>query len=210
MFTPGRPITVPAGYILVAAALVVGLLIGAYIIGYRNAENVMQSQFDESWLEAARTNEQFADMTDPLGGNANRGGTSREPTDTTVNSARPDSSMNRPASVPPPSDSLGPIDQPPLRDGTYHFVLATTRIDGAIRLAEFCRDQQLDAYVVTSKMSNRQKVIVFPALTSGSNSSAEAVSLKQKIERVGRKWKSEQGGASNFSDAYIEPVSRLQ
>ncbi len=83
-----------------------------------------------------------------------------------------------------------PIQSDPRVKGVNYFVLIHTRLENATKLARFCRDLGVDAYVVPAKnVSLLHMVIVLPGYASGDSSSEPVRLLKQRIAEVIRKWK---------------------
>jgi hypothetical protein len=88
--------------------------------------------------------------------------------------------------------------------GWTYYVLAETTPQGAVRLAEFCRANGLETYIVTAN-NGRRKVIAFPGF-QGSALSATATAIKERITSVGVKFKRQNKNAgTDLSDAYPSP-----
>jgi len=103
---------------------------------------------------------------------------------------------------PEPTPGAGPAEQEPRQDGKWYFVLAETRPEGARRLAVYCREQGLDAVVISGHNTRLERVIALPGLDSASTTTDAYRSLDVRIRDVGRRWKAS-GGTTNLSDRYL-------
>ena len=81
-----------------------------------------------------------------------------------------------------------------------YFIIAETHEQGATALAEFCRIQGLETYVVLAK-NDRRRVIAFPGFEARDRTSAQVKTLEAKIHSVGDLWKRNKG-TSDLRDAY--------
>lgn len=208
----GRKVAFPVGYVLVAAAGTAAVLIMAYMFGHGRGAVEAKNQFDQTLLDSSNSAELGRNTTDPL--LAMRPGTLTNP------SARDDSlqphrnqdsrsgapvsnaASNRPAGN-LGSRPAGPIASDPRVAGKHYYVLATTRRDGAVRLAEFCRQHGLEAYVIGGHNDRFSQVIALPALDTGSSSNPTVAAMREQIIRIGRLWEKAEPGATNLSDAYV-------
>jgi len=203
---PARMVRVPMGYLLLAAAGVVVGVVGAYMLGSWQGGRAERAAIDETLLAGAPGPR----ADDPLSGPV---------------AARPEALDRPPAMAEPPSrgsaappngvpalmaDERGwfPIDTDPRRPGLHYLVLAETRPEGALRLAAFCRDEGLESYVIASNNARFRRVIAFPGLGTGNESTPEMRGLRERVHRVGMDWKARYPGESDLSDAY--PISGSQ
>ncbi|MCH2135700.1 MAG: hypothetical protein MK101_03845 [Phycisphaerales bacterium] len=90
----------------------------------------------------------------------------------------------------------------PRSAGSWYFVLAETRPEGARRLAAFCRAQGLDAAVVSGHNARLERVVALPGLESASTTTDAYRTLDERIRDVGRRWKA-QGNSTDLSDRYL-------
>ena len=90
----------------------------------------------------------------------------------------------------------------PRKKGLNYFVLAETREAGAKKIAEYCRANGLESYVIPGKNDGLRRVIVLPGFESGARSSQEVKSLESRMQDVGDKWKKAERGNSDFRGAY--------
>lgn len=202
---PGRFIQIPVGYIFVAIAGVVILVILAYMLGYSRAQ------------QASRLVDE-ADV-DPTLIAAGNGRLPRDPLDRTVEPPRQPAGSSTPARPGGGSGTAGAAQtgpsawgaiQPssdPRRPGLEYFVLATTRETGAVRLAEFCRERGLETYAV--RLNNTQwQVIALPGFEPSERTGPRVREMREAINRIGDSWKTHERGATNLRDAYLAPYGR--
>ncbi|MCP3906159.1 MAG: hypothetical protein GY715_21250 [Planctomycetes bacterium] len=200
---PARTVRVPMGYLLLAAAAVVVGLAGAYMIGAWQGARAERAELDQALL----ANSPGGHADDPLSGPV---------------AARPEELDRAPGiAAPPPRDERvpvsvpvldergwGPVNADPRQADRHYLVLAETRPEGALRLAEFAREEGLETYVITSNNPRFRRVIALPGLPSGSEVSPEMRGLRERVRRVGQAWKARYPGESDLSDAY--PITGSQ
>ena len=102
-------------------------------------------------------------------------------------------------------DAWGAIDSDPRQAGFYYFCLVTTTDrPAALRLAEFCRDSGLEAYVIARHNRRNVRVIVLPGFQTQHATDPAVVTIRARILDVGRKWKSLHSGHRDLRDSYLE------
>jgi len=191
-----RTVRIPAGYLLLAAAgvAVLGLLV--YMIAFRLGEQAARTEFDRRFLETTENPAPASRAADPL----------LEPPAPPRNRTPPsDAHTASPAPherVGSPPRSWGPIDSDPRHADLYYLVLAETRREGAWRLAEFCRQRGLEAYVTPSN-NKRFRVFVLPGLPAEGKVDPREQPLRDQVFRIGDAWKAQHAGESNLRDAYL-------
>ncbi len=211
--TPGQVIRVPVGWLLLSAAVVLILLIGIYILGHRAGAEAKEAEFKGLiTFPAGGVN---AQTRDPLN-------TPEKPTESPLpsvspppetHSATPNKTTSSktpgftPPPVTPPASEIGPLESDPRLPGWSYFVLAETTPDGSRRLAQFCRDNGLESYVVPGNNTRRRKVIVLPGFPAPARlTSREVKSLQNAIHTLGEKWQRQEPGATNLRDAYLQKI----
>jgi hypothetical protein len=159
---PGRVIRLPVGYVLVAGTLTLVLLVSAYTIGYRSGQRLERHRYEQAvGSSVAGVADQDLTTLDPLAASPSASGRGLLSSSTPANS---------PSTVKPtPRANWGDIESDPRKKGFYYYVLATTKPDGARRLANFCRNNGLETYVVPcdNKPSFRWVVAEFPRQGAG-------------------------------------------
>jgi hypothetical protein len=192
--SPGRALVLPVGYLLLAGALALVLVVMAYIIGYDRGDATARRELAEGgWPVGDMQAGGWPGGQDPLTVTDQPGGGvlgSPEPTVAPPN--------------PQPADPSGevPIEFDPRVAGYNYFILVETTRDGALRLAEFCRSHGLETYVVAGKNS-RRRVIALPGYDV-SRTDPEVLALERRIHDVGNLWKQLENGRTNLHDAYPE------
>ncbi|HRQ76578.1 MAG TPA: hypothetical protein PK098_11730 [Phycisphaerales bacterium] len=202
---PGRFIQFPVGYVFVAVAAVVIVVILAYMFGYSRAQQasrlVDEADVDPTLIAAGNGRL----PRDPLDRTADP---PRQPAERSSTPARPGGSGTAGTATNIPQQ-WGPV-QPasdPRRSGLEYFVLATTREAGAVRLAEFCRERGLETYAV--RLNNTQwQVIALPGFEPSERAGPRVREMREAINRIGDSWKNHERGATNLRDAYLAPYGR--
>ncbi len=190
--SPGRTVRFPVGYLFIAGAVVAGIVVGTYIFGYRRGDESAQAGYDESLLALARRSDEAP---------------TRDPLIVPGRLAVPQEWVTEPppAAAPPPAPAPGPDGQifhDPRQPGLTYFVLVETVVDGAERLARYCRAHGLEAYVVAGGTGRFRKVIALPGFEPAQRSSHEVKVLEAQIHNVGDQWKHHERGATDLRDAY--------
>jgi hypothetical protein len=198
LLAPGRTFRVPAGYLLIALAVVVLLLAASYMLGYKHSQRVEKASFDE-WLRKNWVTSGGVD--DPL----TPAQASPVAVDTPIIRIEEPLETTPAPSPPPARASTGggfhPIDADPRQAGIHYMILVETREDGALRLARFCRDEGLEAYVVRGYKGSLRRVIVLPGLSGHDDPRHRP--LRERINEVGRAWKRLRPSESDLGDAYL-------
>ena len=190
---PGQVLSVPVGYLLVAAAGVVLLLVVAYTTGYQRAGKLLRREYERQLLA------QVEALANP----------EQRPRDPLVDSMWEEAGSDDGASsLAVPSGSIetepgwGPLFSDPRRPNHRYFVLMETNHAGAERLATYCRDRGLETYVVVShNNASRRLVIAVPGFeTSIPTGDPRVQALRRRIHVIGSTWK--QQGGTDLQDAY--------
>lgn len=196
---PGRYLQIPVGYIFVASALIVLLAALAYMVGHSRGYGAAKAAAAEE-LEATHLADERRRPSDPLDRHAaTTADTAQQPT------------HNRPATTPQRQTAAGgtpagwgPIQSDPRQEGMNYFVLATTTPEGALRLAEFCRQRGLETYVVSGNNARLRRVIALPGFESGQRTSQPTREVEALIHRIGESWSKTEPGATDLRDTYPE------
>lgn len=195
----GRLIRLPAGWVIVGAVVGVIAILLAYTTGHQRGQSAARAKFERGIASAAGASEDLTTL-DPLVEPAPANGRG-------VLSYAPPGGDNKPAATnvarsASPS-AWGPVEpkQDPRRKGLTYFILAETNQSGAVKLAEYCRASGLETYVVLAKNSRRQ-VIAFPGFPRSERLKPQVKALEAQIHEIGAKWKRNERGDSDLSDAY--------
>ncbi len=182
-FSPGRTIRLPVGYLFLAAAGLILLGVFAYMFGYQHGERATELQFgDLADRTGAIPSAQIAQ--DPMATDSRAGGGS--PRSATYGPAVRRSSTG---SMVTNAGRWGPIQSDPREAGLNYFILIHTQRENAIKLANFCRNESLEAYVVKAKNMNQYQVIVLPGYRKGARELEQIRDLERRIKAVTRMWK---------------------
>lgn len=179
----GRAIRLPVGYVWLGAAGAVLVVVAAFSTGYLRGHREATTTLERQWLQ---THQQSMPVPPPEIAPGVPGATIPP-------AAAPDGNDIVAAAVvgrAVRSDAEAPIQSDPRVKGMNYFVLIHTRLENAIRLARFCRDLGVDAYVVPAKnVSLYHMVIVLPGYARGERSVEPVRFLEQRIAEVVRKWR---------------------
>ncbi len=199
--SPGRVLRLPVGYVLLASALSIALVVTAYVFGYRQASETAAAHTEQTLLQGQLP-------VDPLGaGESTATGADprTSPPMLSVISQSPDTNGggSSPTVTPPQAaGGWGPIFSDPRQAGLSYYILMTTDRAGAERVVRFCRDQGLETYAVGRNNASNHRVIAFPGFKSQEQSSERIRALDALIGRIGTQWKRDNGGATDFHDRY--------
>lgn len=195
--TPGHTLRVPVGFLLLGGAAVLVLVIGAYVVGYHMADRAIQSEYDQALLDRSRKTAAAQAARDPLNAPAPVAGPITPPL----------GRQEQTTAAPQMPAGWGPVTPAEGSDprvvGLHYFIVAETHPDGALRLAQFCRSQGLEAYVVPAHNAARRRVIILPGFETRARTNADVERLEERIFEVGAQWKAAERGASDLRDAYM-------
>lgn len=188
---PGNAVRIPVGFVLLAAAAILVLLLGVYMIGYARGERTTRKQYEDMILGSVPVSMSTPDTGHlPQAEVDQAGGTVNAPPGASLVSWQP-------IEVPAGADPRIP--------GHYYFVLDTTSNDRAVALANFCRslqDDPLEAYVFGDKIFVRF-VVVLPGFLTRTPSSPDVQSMAIRIEKAWRRWKESGHDGGEVSGAYL-------
>lgn len=193
----GHALRIPVGYVFLVIPAVLIIVVIAYMFGFTRGDTgtdepviptpgfAVNDPLARPLLNEA--GKPPANTTRPSGGNA---------TSTTPKTA---------ALLSIDVSKLGPIESDPRQRGLNYHVLATTHHEGAMRLATFCRQHGLAAYVVPArgKPSLRQ-VILLPGFDREALKSEVADQFKRMILDVGQKWDKQEPGSDDLSSFILQ------
>lgn len=198
LFSPGRVVRVPVGYLFFAAAAVLALIVAGYALGYkkRDAEAAAERQ-----REAQRA---LDGVTDPLQ-------TAQEPTQGVVPAEGRTAAMpERTAPAVPlrtgPGGRVVRIDAPgadPRQPGLNYLVIAFLPEKEAQRAAEFLAGQGLEIGLV--KADNRpswREIVDLQGLEASQLGGDASDRIRQRVTALGREYKRQERGPVDFADAY--------
>lgn len=193
-----RAVRVPMGYIFVAGALVVVLVVGGYLVGYRRADSALR---DRERLLAQRELESA--VQDPLLEDAPvnpqllpNAGASPETTSGT-NATNEPRQPERQA----PAREVAPGADPRI-PGLNYFIVAYTSPEEAQEAVDFLAANGVNAAVFETRDDRFRHVIALRGFTSEEMKAGEHESFKARLQSLGRIWERDHGGSANWADTY--------
>jgi hypothetical protein len=169
VLTGAKVIRVPLGYLLLGVALILVIALAAYLIGHSRGQSNQDVAIQGRIGNAEQQGGGVGAIAPPLmqsGGSASRA---------------PDLADSS------PSRTAGPIESNPRKIGENYFVLVQTSRTNAIRVAEFCRKNGLEAYV--DRVNNADfRVFVLPGYAAEAAASPAVAELERRIEEVKEAW----------------------
>ena len=198
---PGRTVRLPVGYVLLAAATMLALVIATYVLAFQRGRTVGKADIKSQMISDLNGSPESRVASDPLYElNANPSG-SKAGNDS-LSGANRRSAAKAPGR---PASAWGPVvvdaRNDPRKKGLNYFVLIETQEAGARKVADFCRSNGLETYVVPGK-NDRRRVIVCPGFEAAARLSPDVKALEDRIQEVGDKWKKAERGNSDFRGAY--------
>lgn len=185
--SPGRSLRVPIGYIFLTIAAVFVVIIGTFIFGHLRGGQDKEREFgDFGPLNKDGGSPIIAQ--DPMGQDSQpiiMGGGERYAETSTFNDSATGTAGFENSSA---RSEWGAIESDPRQEGYNYYILIHTTRENARKLAQFCRDERIRAYVVRPGRMNQYQVFVLPGYLRGGSNSAEIIWLKSRLKAVTRKW----------------------
>jgi len=176
----------PAVLIIIAAV--------TYVVGYsraRDAERQTATQDHQALQESMQIAAQLGTNQDASQKNTSANGPAANRDGTNTPGGAGSGVSPKPATPNPPS-KWGPIESDPRKVGLNYFTLIHTGREGAVRVAAYCRQYGLEAYVVPVK-NEVYRVFVAPGFPADDLASSEAAAVKQRIDEVRTRWRAQFG-----------------
>ena len=174
-WSPGHSMRVTMGHLMVVVAAVLVLVIITWMIAFRQGELQARAELESVIFQPV--------TTDPV----------LEPVPSVV-IADPGAGLE----VAVDADLVGD----PRHQGFFYFLLAATRLEGAMRLARFCRELGLETWVIPRDNAGLARVIALPGVETTSRTEEACRVLDDRIGAIGLRWK-ESGGTSSLEDRYL-------
>jgi hypothetical protein len=179
----------PVGYAFFLAAAVLGLFALGWALGHRSAVNKAREE------QAARAASEFegpGPTRDLYGSNA-----PAQPSPPVVDQRQ----APRQSSV--PQRPIVP-DRDPREAGLNYYIVDRYDPATAARAVEFLRASGMDVVALPDENPTFHLIVALPGFPRGSLSSPEAKAVGDQIRRLGRVWKQQQRGPSDFSSCYLK------
>lgn len=203
----GRTVRLPVGYLLVGATLAMLFIVIAYSVGYSNGrerERLASQQQAESLNENSRIANELTNSGSGTDAASNRRPTPPDRTGGTSTPGNTGGAGNTGTNQPRigdsssgtnsgrPTDTGGsarPIETDPRQEGLNYFYLVTTSHENAVRVAQFCRQHGVEAYVV--RANNLSRVVAVPGFRPEDDATRQRV--EADIRRVKDLWRQQVG-----------------
>ncbi|TVQ65134.1 MAG: hypothetical protein EA379_00385 [Phycisphaerales bacterium] len=200
----GRSLRIPVGYVFVAGAIVFALCIGFFVLGAHQGGRAERERYardaSAAWL---------GPDSDPLNDAAPGSGAGPVQQATRPTQAVPDPAQSAPTRATNRSQQTAPAPATGgarLGEGLNHFIIARLGPDEAHRAAAFLRSHGLDVGVFAADNPRFREVIALRGFGAGSGpdgvGGSEANALRSDIRRVGRLYKAQASGPTDFADVY--------
>lgn len=199
--SPGRLLRIPVGYLLLAVACAIALIVVAYSFGYKRAREAVTQQYQQELLRNTGAIGSLQPNDPLMGAVVEYPSPTGFPSASGTAQAAPMSGENRETSL-ESSPGWGAIFSDPRENGLNYFILIETSEEGARRVVRFCRENGLETYAIARKNARLYRVIAVPGFISSQRSGNEIRVLESLIHRVGDKWKRDEGGTTDFRDKY--------
>ncbi len=195
---PRRELRIAPWAPIALIAVAVLLFVGAFLLGVSRGERVgraeAQAERDELLSRVDQSGGGF--VNSPQQASANEG-SPEQPVGTAATSAGSTGS-NR---YPPVDPELDPREV-----GKLYLTVCTVPTENAPKVANFLREQGLEAFVVPCNTARSREVIVLPGFSDRGDSGA-IERLKDRVRTVGLIWKQTTRDTRGFSDCYAKPFS---
>ncbi len=185
--SPGSSMRVPIGYIFLGIAAVLVVIIGTFIFGHLRGGQDKEREFGD--FGPLNTNGDSPVIAqDPMGQDSITMGEISDIQGTTPSTDQlngSDSALKNSST----NSEWGLIESDPRQEGYNYYILIHTTRQNAIKLAKFCRSDQIRAHVIEKPgRSSQYQVIVLPGYRRGESDSAEIIQLKSRLKAVTRNW----------------------
>ncbi len=193
----GRSIRVPMGYVFLAVAAGIALLFVGFFIGHSRANS--KALADRRAQSAALLEDSVADPLAELGSRVNP-----QANQPPVNSPVRPAGGGSPTTQPDAGRASAAVGLDPRAPGLNYFICARLREPEAIRAAEFLSANGVAAAVTPADNPTLRLVVATRGFTREEMRGGEAAGLRARITSLGRIYKDQQKGPTNFHDVYPE------
>jgi len=195
----GRTIRVPVGYVFVFMGLGFALLFGGYFLGYFTRNREIQADA----AQVARND--LAGIEDPTLRNVPVKSGLIDVEDDDRAGSRQGKKPQQAASRTLPNPYL--VDDwvdDPRAPGMNYFIVATQPPDEALKASQFLAERGLAIARLPVDNRGLAIVIVLEPVAPGEAGSPRVRQLEAEIKRLGRAYKREHGGGTDFESAYLK------
>lgn len=200
-----RIIRLPVGYIYVAVAVAVLLIVGSYFVGVSRGrqqglaslqQSGEQPPIDDPTLHAGGAN--------PGPGNSSSGASQQQPRGGSPSNAGQGALTNQPDPGPAPAGPGGrPLDRDTRQAGLNYIIVERFDPAEAWAVKEFLKRNGIDALVLADNNPSLLQVVTAQGFKGWQTDSA-AQALYRKIQQLGQQWKAREGGSKDFSQSFAK------
>ena len=189
-----RIIRLPIGYIYVALAVVVVMIVGSYFVGVSRGRHQALQPTTETCKQPPNK--------DPTlhagdGGGADLGTKAPLENRNTAPNPAPGNAAG-PANPGPTAPGRRPLDRDTRQAGLNYIVIERFEPDEAWAVKEFLKRNGIDVLVLKDNNPALLQVVTAEGFRGWSSNSA-AQALDKRLEQLGRQWKSRERGSKDFS-----------
>lgn len=212
LITPGRSIRIPVGYVFLGVAMLVVLVFTIWGIASSQAEKKTKQQFGRELAGDAPVSEPL-NQTTPLNKDLLKGSAPKANQRVSVDDPNGPGPSTPPKSNPQPVKAVSGatadvvfVDDPktdePREPGMNYYVVASLQKAEAERAAAFLAERGIPAARLAPGANKLCQVIALKAFAPKTLGSPEALQFKAQIQKIGREYKRDQKGPTDFSDMY--------
>lgn len=198
----GRSIRVPVGYVFLAVAAGIALLFAGYFVGHSRANaKVMAERRAQS---AALLDDSVADPLAALGSQVSPGGNQPATNPPRQGATPPQTRPTGTAPRPGAGQASAAVGLDPRAPGLNYYICARLREEEAVRAAEFLSANGVAAAVTPADNPTLRLVVATRGFTREEMKGGEASALRSRISSLGRIYKEQHKGPTDFHDVYPE------
>ena len=184
--TPGRVLRVPVGYIFIVAAVILGVSLMAYVAGFTKGSDDPGSFGQGDLPPTMLENHEIASDLSRQQADAQR---DERDADSSFVSTSNDRSSRQAAD----RSRMGDLDANPRQVGLNYYYIVHTNRSGAVAVAEFCRQEGLEAHLSGGNNAKLFGVYVLPGYSREEANSEKVRNLQTKLDQVMKKWNKKVG-----------------
>jgi hypothetical protein len=214
LFSAGRRLNLPMGYVFIAVALIFASWIGMYMIGYSRAAGV--SEADRVARLTTTADPLLSENDKAPGASTTRRSRSAEPA-TVAHTPRPTPRVSsdgptgtglpiqRSSSLPATATANRPasvLPAPEFDPNLNYWIIANYHEDQARQAALFLIDYGVPATVIRPSSKTAWQVVGLTGFSREAYRAGEHHEYVKKLERLGATWEKEFNGPDNFGQMY--------
>ncbi|MBN8645050.1 MAG: hypothetical protein J0L61_07390, partial [Planctomycetes bacterium] len=197
--TPGSRLNIPVGFAFIGLAVVIAVVLGAYMLGYNKSEKKFKA---DQQRQEAQESAGIVDPTAPKFSDLEQAAAPRQ-------ASRPD-----PVTAPPPTKPAEPekpaarfvvvktAKEDPRKDGLNYPTVATLPIKEATATAEYLLSKGYSAALVPARNDNRLFMVIPLVGLDREGYQKNKDSVERTLRDLGRAFKRDQKGAADFNDLF--------